>query len=266
MSKNIYRAGELQYGRSDILLGERAGVTSLRSRYLRDIEDEISRVKGEMDHLRASYEKEAKDLAESYGLKKASLESELAEIRNSSERESKLIRDSAAEEVGKEKKRGFDEGLNAGRKEGMEEAAKSIAADLAVMRRKISDAREAFLGRILASETKLLETALTVAERIIRQKILIDPGVVRDTVREAVAQIRENRPLRIRVHPSDVAQLEEFRKLSPDAFRDLAAAFIPDETLQPGDSIVETGLEFIDATVSKKLETLRDRLIPRSVL
>lgn len=266
MSKNIYRAGELQYGRSDVLLGERPGVTSLRSKYLRDMEDEISRVKAEVDQLRGTYEREAKQLAEEYGRRKASLEAELAEIRNTSEQESKRIRDGAAEEVAKEKKRGYDEGFAAGEIEGRDRAGKAIADELAQLQQKISDARQAFLDRILASESKILETALTIAERVVRQKIRVEPEVIRETVREAVAQIRENHPLRIRVHPSDVARLDEFKKLSPDAFRDLPATFLPDETLQPGDCSVETGLEFIDATVGKKLETLRDRLIPRSVI
>jgi len=266
LSKNIYRAGELRYGGSDVLLGERPGITSLRSRYLRDIEDEISRVKTELAELRATYEREAKEMADAYGQKKTALEADLAQVRAGSEEEARRIRDSAQAQLDGEKKRGYDEGLASGRQEGLETAAKSIADELARMRQKIHEAREAFLDHIAASESKLIETALAVAERVVRQKIRIDPAVVREAVREALAQVRDAHPLRIRVHPDDVAHLEEFRKLSPDAFRDMPATFLADETLQPGDAVVETGLEFIDATVAKKLETLRDRLIPRSVL
>lgn len=266
LSKNIYRAGELKVAHNDLLLGERPGITSLRSRFLRDLEDELTRVKSELAQLRETYEREAKSLTESYSRKKASLESDLAEIRNTSEQEAKRIRDGAAQEVEKEKKRGHDEGFAEGHAEGLEQSGKLIAGDLARMQQQILDARQAFLDRILASEPKIFETALGIAERIVRQKIQADPNVVREVVREAVAQIRENHPLRIRVHPADIARLDEFKKLSPDAFRDLQATFLSDETLQPGDCVVETGLEFIDATVSKKLETLRDRLIPRTVL
>lgn len=266
MSKNIYRAGELKYGLGNILLGERPGTGSLRSRFLRDIEDELTKLQRELADLRGTYENEARSLAESYGKKKASLEAELAEIRNSSESESKRIRDAAAAEVDKEKKRGYDEGNASGHKAGHAEAAQAIAAETKAMQEKIQEARDAFLSRMLASESKLFETALTVAERIVRQKIQVDPDVVKEAVREAVAQIRETRPVRIRIHPTDAARIEEFKKMSPEAFRDLPATLLADETLAPGDCIAETGLEFIDATVGKKLETLRDRLIPRSVL
>lgn len=253
-------------GRSDVLLGERTGVGSLRSRFLRDLEGELARVQKDLADLRGTYEAEAKSLVESYSRKKAALEADLGEIRKNSETEAKRIRDCADAEVEKEKKRGYDDGFSAGMTAGEEKAGQNVAAEVAEMRQKIHDAREAFLSRLLASESKLFETALTIAERVVRQKIAVDPGVIQETVREAVAQIRGNNPVRIRVHPSDVQRLDEFRKLSPEAFRDLPTTFLADETLSPGDCVAETGLEFIDATVGKKLETLRDRLIPRSVL
>lgn len=266
MSKSIYRSGELTYSRSNILLGERPGVSSLRSKYLRDVEDEISRVQRELNQLRGTYEGDVKRLAEEYSRKKAALEAELAEVRRTTETEIRKIRDTAQAEVDREKKRGYDEGFVAGRTDGEKAAGQAIAGEMAVMRQKIGDSRETFLARVAGSETKIIETSLAIAERIVRQKIQIDPNVVRETVREVVAQIRDNHPVRIRVHPDEIARLNEFKKLDPDAFRDIPATFIPDETLSPGDCIAETGLEFIDATVSKKLETLRDRLIPRTVI
>ncbi len=266
MSKNLYRAGEIKFARSDVLLGERPGVTNLRTRYLRDIEDELTRVQRELGDLRATYEREARTLSESYSQKKASLESDLAQIRRTSEEESKRIRDSAAAEVEKEKHRGHEEGFSAGRADGLADAAKSVAGDLEQAHQKIQTARDSFLDRVIAAEAKLFETALGIAERVVRQKIQVDPNVIKETVREVIAQIRGDRPVLIRVHPSDVDRLDEFKKHSPETFRTLPTTFVPDETLTPGDCVAETGLEFIDASVNKKLETLRDRLIVRSVV
>ncbi|MBI4179682.1 hypothetical protein HY522_09710 [bacterium] len=266
MSKSVYRVGELREIRGDILLGERPGGVTHRSKYLRDIESEVTRLQQELDQMRAGYETEVKTLTESYGERKAAMEAELAEIRRQSESEAKRIRDGAAAEVDAEKRKGHAEGIAQGRKEGGAAVSSELAAELSEMREKVHAARQAFLDRLAASESKFLDTALKIAERIVHRKIEVDPEVVVESVREAVSEIQQNHPIRIRVHPSDVERIEAFRSRAPEVFKDRQTMFIPDETVSQGGCIAETGLEFIDATVEQKLLTLRERLIPRSVI
>lgn len=266
MSNSFFRQPLVVISARNLLVGERASRITAHGRYVRDMDDEIARVRAEIEQLRKQYELEQKAMKTRIASEKERSEAELARIRESAQKEkqaaqaeSNQIREAARQE-------GLRKGQEEGRRQGLEQASKEVAQELREAIEKVQLARDGFLNRLAASEHKLVRTAITIGERVCRRKIEIDHTVINEVVREVLAEIREKHPVRIRVHTSEVDLLEKFKKNKPELFEDYLVTFVGDDTVSKGGCIAETGVEFIDASIEKKLEAVSDRLLPSSIL
>lgn len=111
-------------------------------------------------------------------------------------------------------------------------------------------------------ETKVIELAASIAERIIGRSISANPDMVADIVRETMAQVVGSETVVLKVSEDDMelvnAQYERWLDMSGNAREFRIEA---DRRLRRGDCIVETEGGLIDAVLSSRLDYLVDELI-----
>ena len=124
---------------------------------------------------------------------------------------------------------------------------RSVVAQLAAVKERLEQ----------SAQEQAVELATAMAERIVRRELRADPDTFGAMARGAVAAAPRGASVALRVHPDDVALLGHPGQLgSPDGHE--AWQVVPDEALQPGDCVVETALELIDARVATQLLQLKE--------
>lgn len=149
--------------------------------------------------------------------------------------------------------RGYQEGLVAGREQGLSEGRQAAEAELARASAALSTAMAEVAAerrRVLADvQDGALRLALTLARKIVHTELAASGEAAARAVEAAVRHAQDATVLRVRVHPDDKARIEQVR---PEAVAEL----IPDPALSPGGCLVETDCGEIDATVETQWQAL----------
>lgn len=153
---------------------------------------------------------------------------------------------------------GYEKGRREGEvAEGARLRAAVQAAELALDEIRAGESR--WQGGI---EENICALAVAVARQVLEREIRSSPQVVLDLVRRAVAEFPVDRPIRIRVSPSDLTLIngagnEEVRKTILDGRE---ARWIADPMITPGGCVVEGRERIIDGRIDSALERLYRRL------
>lgn len=139
---------------------------------------------------------------------------------------------------------------DAGRSEGLAAAAVALA-DIAAARER----------RLAGLERELAEVALAVARRVVGRALALEPALVVELAREALAPVRARREVALRIHPGDAPLLRtELPALAALLERAPGLVVREDPSLRRGDVVVETEAGRVDARVAAQL-TLLERAI-----
>ncbi len=179
---------------------------------------------------------------------------------------------------------GYGKGLAAGRAEGREQAAASAIVE---HRERLSKVEQAWTGALAEFESRrddllrgalqdVVRLAVTIAERVTKRAILIDPDGVRDQLAAVLAVVVRPTELVIRVHPEDRAVVSRALPGLMAAMPAIRHAEIVDDaavgrggclatTRADADSGDAGGGE-IDARISVQLARLVETLLPSPVL
>lgn len=167
--------------------------------------------------------------------------------------------DSAAQDVREQARRdGYDEGFDRGIADGeqaaimLEEAAREALEQVVSERERVfSDCREQLIG-----------LALEVARALLARELEASPDIVADMAERALAMVRESDRCVIRVHPRDVMVVEERRReLRRAASGVRRMDVVGDETLEPGEIVVDADRGQVDGTIAARLSTAADTLL-----
>lgn len=159
--------------------------------------------------------------------------------------------------------RAYQRGVAEGRAQAEAEAAARLESTAAALQDAAAQVREnerKFTGQL---EENLAAVAVAIARHIIGREVNTDPAAVAVLVRRAVAEFPMDQPLRIRVHPADLALLTTAR--GPDG-EPMALAggrdvtWLADPRLERGGSIVEGRERIVDGRVDEALERVFRRL------
>ncbi len=116
-----------------------------------------------------------------------------------------------------------------------------------------------------SSEKQVTELAFAIARRVVTALQRRDEEVVVETVRKALALVREEERVVVRVHPS---QLEQVDKHQPDwvaAVRNARSLSVEaDPRIEPGGCLVKTERGDVDARIESQLDVLEEKLLERS--
>ncbi len=95
--------------------------------------------------------------------------------------------------------------------------------------------------------------ALTLARKIIRDTVEVDPGFVTRTLETALFKIRDANPLTVTLHPDDANLLNN----NPDLMSGLRiGTVVSDRRVERGGCLVRAGVREWDATLSRQLDYL----------
>lgn len=102
-----------------------------------------------------------------------------------------------------------------------------------------------FRARIIEATEAAVETLVAdIAADVLARELLLAPADVETIVDRALHRFLADEPLRVRVHAGDV----------PSVHCDVP--LVADETLRPGDAVIELRTGTIDATLGVRLATL----------
>ncbi len=183
------------------------------------------------------------------------------QIVREAEREAQTLVEAARQRAAIVAQEGYREGRLQGRAEALAEGRgrlQQAAGGLEAAAARLHTLEAEFRARV--SET-IVSLALAVAERICRAEIAHDPAVILRAVQEAVGLLPEPGDVVVRVHPEQLAMLQEHRAGGPGTGGIATGLrFLSDPTVDPGDCLVETPDCLVDATLATQLEAARQRL------
>jgi flagellar assembly protein FliH len=117
--------------------------------------------------------------------------------------------------------------------------------------RCLTEARDAVL---LDVQQEIVDLVLKVAMQVIHDEVAQRPEVITLQVEKALARVKEDSMMTVRVHPS---MLDILRQASPRILESLGPTarvhFEPDSSIAPGGCMVETSQQIVDARIATQL-------------
>jgi flagellar biosynthesis/type III secretory pathway protein FliH len=125
------------------------------------------------------------------------------------------------------------------------------ASMLEICARVLSESREAVLHDV---EQQLVDLVLKVATQVIHDEVTQRPELITFQVETALARVKEDGMMTVRVHP---LMLDILREASPRILGANAPTarlhFEPDPSIAPGGCMVETTQQIVDARIASQL-------------
>ena len=161
-------------------------------------------------------------------------------------------------------KKGHDEGYAAGHEEGIkaatEEMKDRMKESVEYAEHVLQTAKEATGDYLLQAEQDFAEVVMRVVEKVIPQHFIDVPQVILPAVRQALAKVRDQKEIIIHVAPDcyDFVLMarDEFRAMLTGGNANLEVQ--SDESLKPGDCLLETPNGSVDARLQTQLEMLKE--------
>lgn len=187
-----------------------------------------------------------------HGDRRRSVTSERHAMRPPTAQELESIRSTAHEEGFKQ---GKEEGLRQGLEQGLRDGQTEIVAQLARLGSVMRAYTQPLQQQQEVLERNILDLAFQIARAVIRHEVTADTSPLLSVIREALTQVgRQGERLTVQLNPGDLQMIRDGLKQTGDW--DDAWRFVENPTLTPGGCIVETALNYIDATVEARLGTV----------
>ena len=207
----------------------------------------------------------AKEQRASEKLREAQVNAEI--IRQEAQAEHDRLLESAQQQIADLKERaqqngrreGYEAGYADGEQKVREEMAETIREANAKAEKTLLDAKNATADYVQKAEKDVVTIAMSVVEKILPQHFIDVPQVVLPLVRAAILKVKDQKELVIHV-PSDSYDLvlmarDEFRGLL--TYGDATIEVLSDDSMKPGDCLVETPNGSVDARLATQLEMLK---------
>ncbi len=158
---------------------------------------------------------------------------------------------------------GYEEGVKQGREDGekaiREELAEIIRQANAKAEKTIQDAKEQTAGYFVKAEDDVAKVVMKAIEKILPQHFIESPQVILPVVREVIQLVRDQKDIKVHVEPESydlvLMARSEFQSMLTDSTADLEV--VSDETLKPGDVVIETPNGGVDAKLSTQIELMK---------
>lgn len=149
--------------------------------------------------------------------------------------------------------RGFNDGVDAGRGQALQEMGPNLQASVTVVA-EVEEFKDALIGQMQDNLTAL---ALGVARQLIEREVKADAEVVASLVRNALSHFPLDQKLRIRMNPVDLSSISQERsedRTPVTVGREVR--WIPDDGIARGGCVVEGPERIVDGRVDKALERI----------
>ena len=189
----------------------------------------------------------------------------LSEVRGRAEEEAKETLEEARQEGHKQ---GYDAGYNEGVEQGRIDGENAVRNEMkdAILQanskaeKTIQDAKIQTQEYFIKAEDDVVKVVMMAIEKIIPQHFLDVPEVILPVVRDAINHVRDQKEIKVHVEPDSYDLIlmarGEFQSMLTDGAAILEV--ISDESLRPGDCLIETPNGGVDARLSTQIEMMKD--------
>jgi len=154
--------------------------------------------------------------------------------------------------------RGYREGMN----RAQEEYSDKIKGNLEHIARLIDSARNSMEQMIISNESKVLNLAILIANKIVHKEIEQDSEFIKNTVREAIKRATEREKIIVRVNQEDLNVLKSSHLELMKNFDEIKKlSFEEDPRIERGGCIVETSAGSVDARIDRQISEAKDNLL-----
>ena len=199
-------------------------------------------------------------------LKEADIQANIIKQQAQDEAE-KIIYDAneqVADILDQAQREGHDEGVKQGRIDGEVAARKELAEIInqanAKAMKTLQDAKEQTAEYFIRAEDDIVAVVMRAIEKILPQHFLDVPQVVLPVVREAIKYVRDQKEIKVHVEPDsyDLVLMArgEFQSMLTDGTATLE--IVSDDTLKPGDCVIETPNGGVDARLLTQIELMKN--------
>ncbi len=202
-------------------------------------------------------------------LKDARIQAEIMKTEAQSEKDRIIAEGQEAAAAAREDaiKEGHDEGYAQGMKEGQEageqkvrdEMAETIRQGNAKAEKTLSDAEAAKRDYVEQAEQDIVHICMAVIEKVLPQHFIDVPQVMLPVVREAILKVKDQQRIIVHVAPDYYDMIlmarDELRGLLEGSTSTLEVK--SDDSLHPGDCVIETPNGSVDARLATQLELIK---------
>jgi len=215
----------------------------------RELENKSDEIKTRKEEIISRARKEADEIL-------AEAQEEAALIIDKAKENKQEIYNQAEEEA---KESGYQQGFREGRKSGEEAIQEEVEVHIDSLHNILADAEAEVENELNRMPLKVTGLSIDIAEKIVQSSLELDPELILPIVKDCLNQvgIRHNR-VEIRVCP-DLIDL--VTNITGDYKGKFELELIGDDSLDPGDCLIETEFGGKDATLDNKLKQLRKELI-----
>jgi hypothetical protein len=125
----------------------------------------------------------------------------------------------------------------------------------------VEEVRQDRKSRLQEWQRAAVELALTIATRLLHERVAANDFPVDAKVRDMIAKLGEDVPVSVRLNPADLQLLTDRLGGEPFAPDQLEPRFVPDPALARGSVQIEGRESMLLSDVSRELEEIRDELL-----
>ncbi|TAJ99477.1 MAG: hypothetical protein EPO39_16620 [Candidatus Manganitrophaceae bacterium] len=154
--------------------------------------------------------------------------------------------------------RGFASGEKAGREFGLQQ----IEATHQLLSGLLEELQAVKPNLIKSAEKEILQLALAVARRILRQEISQNPEKLLGSIRTVLQKMGQIETLLIHLHPQDLERLRKDRdKVVEWVGKVQWLRLEADGSLRPGECIIESNDQIVDMRIDSQLAVIEEELL-----
>ena len=153
----------------------------------------------------------------------------------------------------------FQQGFAEGEKAGSDTATARFQDSVAAFGQAARELAALKPALRIEAETELVTLALTIARRIIRRELSVDPTTVRALVRSCYDEFQRAEIHRIRVNPNDIEAVAAYFEDNPAPTIQLHA----DPSISPGGAVFESAQGELDGRIETQLNEIEYGLADR---
>jgi flagellar assembly protein FliH len=178
-----------------------------------------------------------------------------------------LKREAHAQALADGKKEGLAQGVAQGQKQGKEQALsehrKALTDLAAALTQAVQEIDASRLELEAQAKQAVIRLALAIAAKVTKRQGEQDPAVAQANVEEALRLVIGANDVKVALHPSQVAYLEQALPAIQSRWPNLKhVALIADGTLAPGGARVFSKHGQIDADLDLQLQKISEELLP----
>lgn len=202
---------------------------------------------------------EATEKAESVGKKANAIweqaKAQAEDLEKKAQEKAEAIIKKAQEETEEEKKnvlaKAREKGEQEGLKKGQEKMDREIERILTELEKKLENGKKARRESLIAAQKDILELALAISKRIIKEESQLNPEIIMGNIEEAVKRINDKENIAFVISPKDLEVVEKNKEIIIQKVAGLKyIRILEDPNIERGGLVIETNYGTIDATLS----------------